>query len=152
MKKRRPVLWPVVLTAVITWESLSHMPSVGPDWLSFDKLAHFGVFGLLATAVVRIERVKSRRWRGAMVAVALVSAYGGLDEWLQSFTDYRSMEFDDWVADTLGAAVAVAVYLRWTWYRRLLEWPIAGQRGSRRARGGEPRVDLSTASVPNPQE
>jgi VanZ family protein len=146
---RRLVLWPILLTVVLTAESVSKVSSVGPEWMSPDKVAHFAVFGLLATAIVRLERVRARALAGAALAVVLVSAYGGLSEWLQSFTSYRSMEFDDWVADTLGAAVAAPLYLRWAWYRRLLERPIPAPRG---ADGREPQVDLSGATVPNPRE
>jgi VanZ family protein len=71
----------------------------------------------------------------------LVSVYGFGSELLQSLTPDRSMEFDDWVADTLGAAVAVILYLRWTGYRRLLERPVCRRR--------QPRVEISPESLPN---
>ena len=125
---RRQVFWPALLTAVITWESISSVTSVGPEWLSLDKLAHFAVFGLLATAVARIDRVNDWPLIGALWAVVLVSVYGLGTELLQGLTPTRSMEFADWVADTLGAAVAVPVYLRWTSYRRLLERPVNRRR------------------------
>ena len=133
--------WPWVLMAVITWESVSSIPAVGPAWLSFDKLAHFGVFGLLATTIARLERAPQWPLIGALWAIVLVSVYGFGSELLQSLTPDRSMEFDDWVADTLGAAVAVILYLRWAWYRGLLETPINRRR--------EPRVEISTESLPN---
>jgi VanZ family protein len=121
------VAWPLVLAAVIAWESMVAVPSVGPPWLSFDKLAHAGVFGLLATTIARLE--PARRWPllGPLWAIILVSVFGIATEFLQSLTPLRSMEYSDWVADTLGAALAVVLYLRWTWYRRLLERP-AGRR------------------------
>ena len=120
-RARRQWIWPAALTAVITWESVSAVPSVGPEWLSFDKLAHFGVFGLLATTIARLDA--ARRWRllGPLWAIVLVSVYGIVIEFLQSLTPMRSMEYDDWLADTLGAVLAVVLYLRWTWYRSLLE-------------------------------
>jgi hypothetical protein len=34
----------------------------------------------------------------------------------------------DWIADTLGAALAVAVYTAWPWYRRLMEIPLSVRR------------------------
>ena len=54
----------------------------------------------------------------------LVSLFGITDEWHQSFTPGRAVEFADWVADTSGAVLAVTLYLRWGWYRRLLETPL----------------------------
>jgi VanZ family protein len=128
LRTRQQALWPLLLTAVITWESVSAVPSVGPEWLSFDKLAHFAVFGLLATTIARVDGAD--RWPaiGALWAVVLVSVYGLCSELLQSLTPTRSMEYGDWLADTFGAMVAAVVYLRWTWYRRLLERPVKRRR------------------------
>jgi VanZ family protein len=142
LSRRRQLLWPVLLTAAITCESVEAVPSVGPEWLSFDKLAHFGVFGLLATAIARLDQAKHWRLLGALWAIVLVSVYGFGDELLQGFTPNRSMEFADWLADTLGATVAVVVYLRWTWYRRVLETPLQRRR--------QPRVEIWPESGPNP--
>lgn len=88
-----------------------------PHVVGFDKVAHFAVFGLLATLVLR--NGSGRGW--AWATVALVSLFGATDEWHQSFTAGRSVQGADWVADTLGAAVAVASYTGWPWYRRRLE-------------------------------
>lgn len=86
--------------------------------VGIDKVTHFFVFGLLATLVVRNGLATGRR---AWMAVVAVSAFGLTDEWHQSFTPGRSVEVADWVADTLGAAAAVAAYVRWPGYRRALE-------------------------------
>ncbi len=145
---RRAALWPAILAVVIAVESVSAVPGVGPAWLSFDKLAHFGVFGLLATTIARLDEVARRRGIGAWWAVVIVSAFGGATELLQSLTPMRSMEFDDWVADALGAAVAVACYLGWAGYRRLLERPVRRRRGLAPG-GGHPRVEISPEAGPN---
>lgn len=144
---RRDVVWAWLLAAVITWESVSAVPGIGPPWLSFDKLAHLGVFGLLATAIARLPAVARWRGLGAWWSVMIVSAFGGATELLQSLTPMRSMEFDDWLADTLGAAVAAASYLRWAAYRRLLERPVARRRTP--SAGGQPRVEISPEARPN---
>lgn len=94
-------------------------PNVG---FSYDKLAHFLVFGLVATSVIRIPIFINRNWNGALKVICLISLYGVLDEFRQSFTAGRSVELDDWIADTLGALLASVLYLKWHWYRRLLEW------------------------------
>ncbi|MSU51919.1 MAG: VanZ family protein [Opitutaceae bacterium] len=94
---------------------------VSSDIVGFDKVAHCLVFGLLATLVVRNGFLPKYAW----LAVALVSLFGATDEWHQSFTPGRSVEIADWVADTLGAAVAL--YARWGWYRVRLEAPLAGR-------------------------
>jgi len=92
----------------------------GPSLPGIDKVTHFLVYGLLATFVVRLGQKPKSAW----IALGLVSIYGLLDEWHQSFTPGRSVEFADWVADTLGAALAIVLYRRWRWYRTLLETPI----------------------------
>jgi VanZ family protein len=54
----------------------------------------------------------------------VVSAYGASDEWHQSFVPGRSTDVRDWIADTIGAALAIGLYAGWAWYRRLLETPL----------------------------
>jgi VanZ family protein len=73
----------------------------------------------LGTLVVRALGRPRAIW-----AVVLVSGFGVSDEVHQSFTPGRSMEIADWVADTLGATVAVLAYTRWTAYRQRLESPV----------------------------
>lgn len=97
-----------------------------PDIVDFDKLAHFSIFGLLATLVARNGFVPGRAW----LPIVAVSVFGLTDELHQSFTPGRSMEFDDWVADTLGAIVAVTAYVHWAWYRTTLERALAWHRRS----------------------
>lgn len=98
----------------------------GPHVTHSDKVVHFAVYGLIGTLVCRAARPG---WGGACVAVAVVSAYGATDEWHQSFVPGRSSELADWVADTLGAATAAALYTGWGWYRGWLERPLRGRRG-----------------------
>jgi VanZ family protein len=86
-----------------------------------DKFAHFAVYGLLGTLVCRTGHLG---WRTALGAWLVVAAYGASDEWHQSFVPGRASDVGDWIADTLGATVAIGVYTWWTWYRRLLEKPL----------------------------
>lgn len=114
-------LWPVLLATAITAAS-GQSQGRALDLINADKLVHFLVFGLLATLVVRNGFAPRQAW----VAVAAVSAFGAADEWHQGFTPGRVVEVADWVADTLGAAVAVALYVRSPLWRTWLE------RGGRR--------------------
>jgi VanZ family protein len=50
------------------------------------------------------------------------------------FTDGRSVEFKDWVADTSGAILASILYLKWNWYRQILEKHFLSKRESTLAR------------------
>ncbi|HRE81046.1 MAG TPA: VanZ family protein [Opitutaceae bacterium] len=91
----------------------------GPQVVGFDKVAHFFAFGSVATGWVRVFPRRYGLW-----VIFLVSLHGISDEWRQSFTVGRSVEVADWMADTLGATVAVVAYLYWSWYRKILETPL----------------------------
>lgn len=103
---------------MVVWAS-GHGQVAAPGIVDFDKAAHFSVFGLLATLVLRPLR-GHRVW----LAVAVVSLFGASDELHQSLTPGRSMEFADLVADTSGAVTAVIAYTFWPLYRRVLETPL----------------------------
>ena len=111
-------LHPFLLAALVVAAS-GRSQVAAPSIINIDKFAHFSVFGLLATLVLRAPGV--RRWWWAVVAV---SVFGVGDEIRQSFTPGRSVEFADWAADTTGALVACVLYRFWSWYRKLLETPL----------------------------
>jgi VanZ family protein len=112
-------IWPLAMAALVVFaSSRSHIS--GPNINNFDKVVHFSVFGLLATLICRT----GLGWRSAVWALVLASAFGATDEWHQSFVPGRSCDVFDWLADTLGAAVAVTGYTGWRSYRSLLEWPL----------------------------
>jgi VanZ family protein len=114
------LLWPLLIAGLI-FAASSRARVAGPGLTSVDdKFAHFAVYGLLATLVCRL----GRGWRAALVALVVTSAFGASDEWHQSFVPGRMADFGDWVADTLGALLAVGLYARWKWYRELLERPL----------------------------
>lgn len=104
------------MLATVVFFASGRSSVASPGWIGIDKVAHFAVFGLLGMLIARTQP-PGRWWWGFIIA----SAYGAADEWRQSFTPGRFVEVADWVADTLGAAVGVAVYARWTWFRGLLE-------------------------------
>ena len=127
---RRDCWWPVVIAALIFVAS-SRTQVVSPGITKVDdKFGHFAVYGLLGTLVCRL----SRGWRGAIGSLAIVAAYGASDEFHQSFVPGRSSDVRDWYADVTGAAIAIALYTGWPWYRQLLE---------RRVRLGHPRREES---------
>jgi VanZ family protein len=112
-------IYPLALAATIFFASgQGSLPA--PDIVNIDKVTHFAVFGLLATLVCRCGFPPPRAW----LAVVITSIYGMTDEWHQSFVPGRSVDIADWVADTLGAMLAVALYARWSWYRDWLEAPV----------------------------
>lgn len=102
IRSRRQYLWPMAVAALIFVAS-SRSQLAEPGLPSIDKVAHFSVYGLLATLMVRLGRGAKAAW----VSITLASLYGMSDEWHQSFTPGRAVELLDWIADTLGAATAV---------------------------------------------
>ena len=128
-KFRRDIVWPFLLAGTLTL--CSGYPATVPEvrWFEVDKLGHFAAYGALATGIVRIPEVARWIWLRRWWALVLASAYGMGDEFRQSLTHgIRSPDWHDWVADTLGAALAVSLYIHWPWYRRTMEWTIFKRR------------------------
>ncbi len=113
-------LWPLAI-AVLIFVASSRSRVAAPHVTAVDdKIVHFAVYGLLGTLVCRA----GSGWRGAAWSLLAVSTYGASDELHQSFVPGRAAEVMDWVADTAGAAVAIALYVGWARYRGWLEWPL----------------------------
>jgi VanZ family protein len=129
MQTWRGWAWPLGFAAtIVVASSQSGVALPGGIWQA-DKIVHFLAFGLLATVTLRALRIDSARSRAA-VAVLLVSLFGASDELHQHFTPGRSCDVFDWLADTLGAGLAVTLYLFWPAWRRLLEMRARSHRAS----------------------
>ncbi len=129
-QNRRQLLWPLAIAALIFTAS-SRSSVAAPEIVDIDKVGHFLVFGLLATLLCRL----GQGWRAAGWALLAASLFGMTDEWHQGFVPGRAPDVFDWVADTLGAALAVTLYAGWPAYRRVLEMKLG------RMKTGEPRMD-----------
>lgn len=117
----RDVYWPLLIVGTLFLVSGQSEVATPGFSFSIDKIAHFLVFGALATSMARLSIFRKQGWRGALLVCLTVSLFGGLDEWRQSFTPGRMVEFDDWLVDSLGAVVAVTLYQGWPRYRTWLE-------------------------------
>ena len=101
------VLW----TAGVLYGSLAPGDDLPPaGWLAkipyFDKVVHFGFyFGETLLVLLLFEPRGWRRW----TAVAAVILCSGAVELVQGALGYRSKDFWDFVANSSGALVAVAV-------------------------------------------
>ena len=101
------VLW----TAGVLYGSLAPGDDLPPaGWLAmipyFDKVVHFGFyFGGTLLVLLLFEPRGWRRW----TAVAAVILCSGAVELVQGALGYRSKDFWDFVANSSGALVAVAV-------------------------------------------
>ena len=108
MRLRRwlpPLLW----AGVILFATSVPNDMVPRQLSPYDKLVHFSMYAVLAALLTRYVLDGRVAVRAAIVSVACVTAFGAADEWHQRFIPGRSTEFADWVADTLGAVVGVAV-------------------------------------------
>ena len=116
------VLPALLYVAFIFWLGSIHTTLTVPQyWFPRDKVNHFGAFGLLTWLVLRalrFEFVKSNYGRLILASIGVSSFIGALLEVWQILFPYRSSEFADWVADTIGAILAGLSCYVWVWWRR----------------------------------
>lgn len=103
-----PVLW---LLFIFVLSSMSIPVAKLKAFRHQDKLVHFIEYGVLGMLLVRgvflsMERRRRNYWLCILVAVL----YGLTDEFHQLFVPYRTADWMDWVADSLGIFV-----FAWTW-------------------------------------
>ena len=101
----------LVALVMMFWFGLTPLKSLpGPQFELADKVWHLiafgGLAGLLSRALAHFGREPLRAAREAALLAVLL---GGLIEILQSFTRYRSADWADFGADSIGVAVAYAV-------------------------------------------
>lgn len=100
--------WSVTLAYAAGIYYLSVMPGNGPEFFPLqDKVFHFVMYAGLAFLFVWSLRITSLRFwpHVPVLAAAFAVAYGALNEINQLRIPYRSAEFMDIVANTLGAAL-----------------------------------------------
>jgi VanZ family protein len=77
----------------------------------WDKALHATEYAGLALLILRAFRGQGLTWPTASaLAILVASAYGGTDEWHQSFVPGRGADVLDWVADTIGAGLGSGGY------------------------------------------
>ncbi|MEP7048974.1 MAG: VanZ family protein [Pseudomonadota bacterium] len=103
---------------------MDDLPEVG--FVPTDKLLHAAVFGGLTWLLSRALRfclpqaaLSKCLWLGALGA----SLLGALLELCQALVPYRSADPLDWVADSVGAGLALLVSLAFV---RLVRMPVEG--------------------------
>jgi len=124
MRLRWTWLLPLGIALAILW--LSHQPTL-PGGIELphplDKLVHACAFGALAFGLdlaLRRNRPGMPIYHRHLLVFGVVSAFGALDEFHQSFVPGRDCNGWDWAADSVGAALALAlVTLPALWSRRL---------------------------------
>jgi VanZ family protein len=109
MVASRLTYWaPVVLWAAVIFV-VSSIPDLGTGLGTWDtvlrKLAHIAEYAILGGLILRAAR-------NAPAAVLLASAYAATDEVHQAFVTGRHGSPLDWLVDTAGAVLGVALAAR----------------------------------------
>src|SRR5688572_26777814 len=110
----------VVTLAAAYWLllfTLTHIDLTPPSPVEgADKLAHATAYALLAFLLCWAA---SNFWRFgcglAVCVVGVIAVYGAIDELTQGFTESRSPDAWDWVADLVGATAGVAAFALARW-------------------------------------
>lgn len=81
-----------------------------PTFSYADKIVHFICFGGLAFWVAFGCNSSENKKIKILLPTIIVSIYGIIDEFHQSFTPGRDATISDWIADTLGALFGSFVF------------------------------------------
>jgi VanZ family protein len=98
--------WALLIEALVLWPSPPEIRSPFA-FIGLDKLVHAGLFGVQAVLIARAMGPEARPWWPALAAVM---AFGAVTEIEQHFVPTRSMELGDFLADSAGAAIGLAIF------------------------------------------
>ena len=77
-----------------------------------DKVLHTGAYFIMGILAWRVFNDYFNNQRTVVIAsICFCSLYGISDEWHQSMVPGRDADIWDWIADTLGATIAVTSIL-----------------------------------------
>jgi hypothetical protein len=95
----------------------------------YSTYGHLGEYAVLGALLLLAVRATLPGWsvvRAGLLALAMASAYGVTDELHQFFSPGRVPDPADWAADTVGAAVGIAIV------GALIAWRIHSARAEKR--------------------
>jgi hypothetical protein len=100
---------------ILSLSSIAHHDLPDAAFLFSDKFNHFVAFavgGWLTASALHLSRRSGTVAGRLLLAIALVAAFGALDEALQTFTPGRTGgDLYDWIADFLGAIAGALLTL-----------------------------------------
>lgn len=114
-------------SGIIFWES--SLPLQVPGHIpNLDKVIHMVMYFGLCMAYFNVATLGGTRTtaRACWLAFGLAVAYGISDEWHQYYVPGRSCDWQDAVADAVGAALAMG--LAWRLRMRSAHWQIHAAR------------------------
>lgn len=97
------VLWAALQLALTSIPN----PGVPSELRHLDKVTHAALYAVLATLVVRALPPERRTPPTLALVLVGISAFGWADEWHQQFIPGRGREIADWLADSVGGALAI---------------------------------------------
>jgi VanZ family protein len=102
----------IYLVLLVLWVGFTFLLTSIPDprfevpFAYADKVAHFGIYGVMGFLCALWRRESGIPARGAAVtALVFVALLGAVDEVHQHWIPGRSMEVIDWLADTAGGGM-----------------------------------------------
>ncbi len=98
--------WALLIEVMVLWPYPPEVPEPF-HFIGLDKLVHASLFGVQAALVAPALRAGARPWWPAVVGVI---AFGAFTELEQHFIPSRSMELDDFFADTVGALIGAGLF------------------------------------------
>lgn len=102
-----PLIWAGVIFLLTSMPN----PPIPRELASKDKIAHFMLYGGFGFFLARAVRQESSFWASILITAIIATAAAGVDEWHQRFIPGRTMDLDDWRADSLGAVAGAMLAL-----------------------------------------
>ena len=107
--------WILMMIAITVESSIRDisLPDIGITFT--DKLAHFGVFGIMGWVLTRGMVLSNKRYP-ILISVAIGFIFAVTDEWHQSFVPGRDADVLDVLADLIGLIVSANLYKLFIYY------------------------------------
>jgi len=105
-----PAGWTVLIFLLLTRKVHRYVPGWMPPWA--DKPAHMLLFGSLAifTYVAFRHGSSVKMMRATGLSFFYAASYGAIMEWYQYYIPWRTADWADVIANTVGAAVVFVIY------------------------------------------
>lgn len=104
------ILWALIIFIQSSFPAVE-LPKV--EIISFDKIVHMGVFGLLAglcyLSLIHLNRESTFTLNAFLWSAVITIIYGASDEFHQYFVPNRSSEVQDWLADVVGVLIMLLI-------------------------------------------
>jgi len=107
--------WILMMIAITFESSISNisLPDLGITFT--DKLAHFGVFGLMGWVLTRGMILTNKKYP-ILISIVIGFIFAITDEWHQSFVPGRDADVLDVIADLIGLIVSANLYKLFSHY------------------------------------